>query len=48
LESYALQGDIDTFAKFIANLENTRLDIYIKAIENCLSNKQGDEFEMKM
>jgi len=48
LERYALQGDIETFAKFIANLENTRLDIYIKAMENCISNKQEDEFEMKM
>jgi len=48
LESYALHGDIDTFGKFIANIENTRLDIYIKAIENCISNKQDGEFEMKM
>jgi Fic family protein len=38
LESYALNGDLEPFANFIANLENTRLDFYIKAIENCLSN----------
>ena len=33
LESYAINGDLDPFVKFISKLEELRLDLYIKAIK---------------
>lgn len=40
LESYAVDGDLKPFADLVADLEEQKLDFYIRAIEQQLNNTQ--------
>lgn len=48
LESYAVNGDIQPFTEFIAELESNRLDFYVNAINHLNDPEQDKGFELNM